>query len=190
MIILSQNVSKFFCYDKSFTYDAMSSIFGYIMSAHIYIDCHHHFHPYISASTSMDAPNSPGNTVADMNANPGNAESVPAGSVGSSAPANIPPPENPVGPSADSAGSPAPAGTPVPVDSSADHVGSLASGNTPAPASGSTPVPASGSTPVPASGSTAVPASGRTPVPENPVGPLDDSANQGVVSRQGEPSNP
>ena len=160
------------------------------MSAHIYIDCHHHFCPYISASTSIDAPNSPGNTITDINTNLGNAKSILAGSVKSSAAGNIPPPENPVGPSAGSASSPAPAGTAVLVDSSADRVGSPASGNTPAPASGSAPVPASSSTPVPAFGGMPVPASGGMPVPENPVGPLDDLANQGVVSRQGEPSNP
>jgi hypothetical protein len=174
--------------DNSFTYDAINSIFGYIMSAHIYIDCHHRFRPFIFALTNMEAPNSLGITVADDAANPGNAESVPAGSVGSSASANIPPPENPIGPLADSAGSPAPAGTPVPVEPSADHIGSPASGNTPASASGIGSVSASGSAPVPASGTTPVPASGGTPVPENPVRPSDASIRSPSPGNQGPPS--
>ena len=128
----------------------------------------------------MDGPNSPKNPVADINTNPGNANATPVGSVGSSAAPNIPPPENPIGPSVDSASSPAPPGTPVPVDSSADLVRSPASGSTPAPASGRTPAPASGS----------------TPVSENLVGLSDDfvrslsPANQGLVSCQGDPTNP
>ena len=128
----------------------------------------------------MDGPNSPENPVADVYTNPGNADVTPVGSVGSSAAPNIPPSENPVGPSADSAHSPAPPGTPVPVDSLADLVQSPASGSARAPASGRTPAPASGG----------------TPVPENPVGPSDDfvhslsPANQGLVSRQGDPTNP
>ena len=128
----------------------------------------------------MDGPNSPENTVADINTNPGNADATLVGSIESSATPIIPPPENPIGPSANSTHSPAPPGTPVLVNSSANLVRSLASGNAPAPASGRTPAPASGS----------------MPVPENPVGPSDDfvrslsPTNQGLVSHQGDPTNP
>jgi hypothetical protein len=84
----------------------------------------------------MDAPNAPENTAADVTATSGNADALPADSVGHSSGTGISAPENPVDPSANPAASPDPASATSsgnPVFPSAGPVPSPAAGNTPAP---------------------------------------------------------